>query len=50
MSLFEPVAARLIEKARSIADARAAEIRMQQTDPAGRWRRAALLWPLFTKG
>lgn len=50
MSLFTPIAARLIEQARSIAEARAAERRLERTDPAQRWHRAALLWPLFTKG
>lgn len=49
-TLFEELAARLIERARTLAEARLAERRLARTDPAARWRRAALLWPTFTKG
>lgn len=50
MSSFERVADRLIERARELGLARARERRLAQTDPAARWRKPALLWPLFTKG
>lgn len=50
MSAFDPIAARLIERARQLAAARAAALRLVQADPAARWRQPALLWPLFTKG
>lgn len=33
-----------------LAEARAAELRQIQHDPARRWRSARLIWPLFTKG
>lgn len=47
---FDGLAARLIENARLIGEARAAERRLARQDPAARWRRSGLLWPLFTKG
>lgn len=47
---FEDLAARLIDQARQLGEERAAEARLTLTDPALRWRRARLLWPLFTKG
>ena len=48
--LFAELSARLVEKAMLIAAARAEELRLSRTDPAARWRKAALLWPQFTKG
>lgn len=47
---FEAVAARLLEKARILGEARAAEHRLALGNPAVRWRRPGLVWPLFTKG
>ncbi len=47
---FDALAARLIERARTLAAARVTDTRLSKTQPAARWRRAALLWPLFTKG
>ena len=47
---FEALAARLIEKARLLGEARVAERRLARSDPAARWRRPGLVWPLFTKG
>ena len=47
---FTELSARLVEQARLIAQARAEELRLARTDPAARWRKAALLWPQFTKG
>jgi hypothetical protein len=47
---FQALAARLIEKARVLGEARAAERRLARSDPAARWRRPGLVWPLFTKG
>lgn len=47
---FEGLAARLIDKARLLGEARAAERRLARSDPAARWRRSGLIWPLFTKG
>ncbi|MFM5918212.1 MAG: hypothetical protein ACKOOL_11865 [Novosphingobium sp.] len=47
---FSELAARLVEQARLIAESRAQERRLARTDPAARWRKAALLWPQFTKG
>ncbi len=49
-SNFAELSARLIERAKLIAEARAASLRLARTDPAARWRKAALLWPQFTKG
>jgi hypothetical protein len=47
---FDGLAARLIERARTLAEARVTDAHLGKTRPAARWRRAALLWPLFTKG
>jgi hypothetical protein len=44
---FAAVAERLRARAVALAQARAAA---RRTDPSHRWHRAALLWPLFTKG
>ncbi len=41
---------RLSEKAATLAEAKAEErLRKTRSDP-WRWRKASLLWPLFTKG
>ena len=45
---IEASLAGLVERAAAIARARAATLALRD-DPA-RWRRAGLLWPLFTKG
>ncbi|MCC6829681.1 MAG: hypothetical protein IT550_15785 [Novosphingobium sp.] len=45
IAAFDALAQRLVARARAMAEARAAARRAG----AGRWRRAALLWPLFTK-
>lgn len=47
---FAQIAAQLTEQARLIASARAEELRLARSNPAARWRKAALLWPQFTKG
>lgn len=47
---FAALAARLIEQARLLGEARAADRRLALKDPAARWRRPGLVWPLFTKG
>ncbi len=44
------LAARLAGKAQVLAEAQAQDARLGQTRSAGRWRKASLLWPLFTKG
>lgn len=44
---FAAVAEHLRARAVALAQARTFA---RRTDPAQRWRRAALLWPLFTKG
>lgn len=44
------VFARLVRQARLIGEAAADERRLRAREPALPWRRAALLWPLFTKG
>jgi len=46
IAAFDALATRLAAKARALAEARAAT---RPTEPS-RWRRAVLLWPLFTKG
>lgn len=47
---FAALAARLAEKARSLAEARAQALALQGRNDPLRWRSARLLWPLFTKG
>lgn len=42
--------ARLASKAKALAEAKVEDTRLGQTRSPGRWRKAALLWPLFTKG
>lgn len=47
---FDRLAARLAEQAKTNAEA-SAETRLRETrQDASRWRKARLLWPLFTKG
>ena len=47
---FAALAARLAAKARALAEAQAEHtVLARRSDPA-RWRKAGLLWPLFTKG
>ncbi|MBS0481876.1 MAG: hypothetical protein JSR96_06915 [Proteobacteria bacterium] len=41
---------RLARRARDLGEAAAANRLLARNDPARRWRQAALLWPLFTKG
>jgi hypothetical protein len=43
-------AAGLAARAEALARAHAVRSRLARTDNPVRWRRAALLWPLFTKG
>ena len=47
---FDQLAGQLVARAQAIATARTEELRLARTDPAARWRKAALLWPSFTKG
>ncbi|HNN55451.1 MAG TPA: hypothetical protein PKG84_03875 [Novosphingobium sp.] len=47
---FDALAARLTERARTLAEAKARDTRLGKAQPAARWRSAHLLWPLFTKG
>ena len=47
VSGFDRLAARLNEAADRLARASAEQVALE---PARRWRSAALLWPLFTKG
>ena len=44
---FAQLLDRLTEQARLLAQARA---KAMAAPPAARWRKPALLWPLFTKG
>ena len=47
---FAALAALLLASAEAIAAAKIAERQLARTDPAARWRKAALLWPRFTQG
>ncbi len=47
---FAALLVRLQAQAARLGAARAETLRLESRDPAQRWRRAALLWPLFTKG
>ena len=47
---FDRLLAALEATAKGLAETRAAELALARRDPARRWRSAALLWPLFTKG
>ena len=39
----------LLQRAQQLAAARLASADLARRDPAHRWRKAALLWPLFGK-
>lgn len=47
---FAALLARLQARATQAGAARAEELRLERRDPARRWRRANLLWPLFNQG
>lgn len=47
---FASLASRLTEKARALAAARIETRALNRRGDDRRWRRAALLWPLFAKG
>lgn len=47
---FEAFAARLARKAGTIAEAEVEAAALSRKGSSTRWRHAALLWPLFTKG
>lgn len=42
--------ARLVQRATSLGEAEAARRALDRAVSPSRWRNAALLWPLFTKG
>ncbi len=48
--LFTGLAARLTARARILGEAEAARIALTRRGDPRRWRLAALLWPVFTKG
>ncbi len=41
---------RLVARARALAEARAVRAGLARRDDVRAWRRARLLWPLFSKG
>jgi len=47
---FAVLAKRLTGKAVALAEAHKGAALLQAREDPRRWRRAALLWPLFTKG
>jgi hypothetical protein len=47
---FAALSTRLTAKARALAEARAETNALARRSSALRWRKARLLWPLFTKG
>lgn len=47
---FDRLAQSLETKALRLAEAAAATTKLKVSAPERAWRRAALLWPLFTKG
>lgn len=47
---FAALAARLAERARALAEAHVQARAMAAQSDERRWRRAGLLWPLFTGG
>ncbi len=47
---FAALAARLVSRAKRIAEAQAEQATLARRSDPTRWRKAALLWPLFTKG
>jgi hypothetical protein len=42
--------ARLVARAKALAEARAGRAALARRNDPRRWRRAALLWPLIVKG
>ena len=47
---FASLAVRLAAKARALAEAHAERNALARRSDPARWRKAGLLWPLFTKG
>ena len=47
---FAALAAHLVAKARVLAEAQAERSALVRRNDPVSWRRAGLLWPLFTKG
>jgi hypothetical protein len=47
---FAALTARLTAKAQALAEARAETKALARRSSPQRWRKARLLWPLFTKG
>ncbi len=47
---FDTLAQRLADRAEALATARAAERALAARGEESGWRRADLVWPLFTKG
>ena len=47
---FAALAARLVAMARTLGEAQAEQTALARRGDPTRWRKAALLWPLFTKG
>ena len=47
---FAALTNRLVAKARTLGEAQAEQTVLDQRGDPLRWRKAALLWPLFTKG
>lgn len=46
---FPELFTKLTAKARTLAEARAARLALEAAHDPRRWRRAALLWPLFAR-
>ena len=49
MTAFSQIVPALIERARLLAEAHLTERAQARRAPERRWRKAALLWPLFAK-
>ena len=47
---FAGLAARLLDRARLLGEAEAERIALTRRGDPRRWRKPALLWPLFVKG
>ena len=47
---FTALAARLVAMARTLGEAQAEQTALERRGDPSRWRKAALLWPLFSKG
>jgi hypothetical protein len=47
---FAALASRLVAMARTLGEAQAEQSALALRGDPARWRKAALLWPLFTKG